>query len=449
MTSTPHRSTSPSIVDPDLRDEALELLRDLVLCDTSNPPGRETTAAAIIEAYVDGSGLKCERVAKDPERTNLIVRLPGRGTGPSMAFLSHLDVIGVHRDEWSVDPFAAVVKDDHVWGRGTVDMKCQVAATTVALTRLAREGFEPNGDLLLILTSDEEDGDLGVGAPFLVEAQPELNPAFVAGEGSGERFDTPSGPIYMLDCGVKGSASAKVTVIGTSGDASLEGVGRNAIDDLAVLIDRMRRWESPTRVHEALQPMLDALAPGVTDPEAQVAAARAISPALDQIIGALTRTVFHPVILDAPGPDNVVPRRATALISAIVVPGTTTEELEAEVRAALGDGDYELEVEEPNGGLISSAESPLRDAIAAFLAEADPEATLVPGLAYGLSDCQVMRESYGSTAYGFLPFRHADPMLNLTTKHGADERIAIDDLEFQARAAYFVARHMGHVASDD
>ncbi|MCW2955748.1 MAG: hypothetical protein JWO69_617 [Thermoleophilia bacterium] len=445
--TTASTTTSPAPHEPSrhLRDEAVALLRQLITCDTSNPPGRETSAAAIIEAYVAGSGLECERVAKDPERTNLIVRLRGRGTGPSMGFLSHLDVIGVHRDEWSVDPFAAVVQDDHVWGRGTVDMKCQVAATTVALTQLAREGFRPNGDLMLILTSDEEDGDRGVGAPHLTEAMPDLKPDFVAGEGSGERFDTPSGPVYMLDCGVKASASATVTVLGQSGDASLMGIGRNAIEELAVLIDRMRTWRSPTRVPKALQPMLDALAPGMTDAEEQVAAARAVSPALDEIIGALTRTVFHPVILDAPGPDNVVPRRATALISAIVVPGTTKQELEAEVRAALGEGNYELEVEEPNGGLISTPDSPLRDAIAAFLAEADPEATLVPGLAYGLSDCQVMREAYDSVAYGFLPFRWADPMLNLTTKHSADERIAMADVEFQARAAYFVGRYMGRV----
>src|SRR4051812_20830041 len=109
------RGTSQSTPIPDMRDSAVALLRQLITWDTSDPPGRETSAAAIIEAYVDGSGLECERVAKDPERANLIVRLRGRGTGPSMGFLSHLDVIGAYRDEWSVDPFAAVVKDGHIW----------------------------------------------------------------------------------------------------------------------------------------------------------------------------------------------------------------------------------------------------------------------------------------------------------------------------------------------
>ncbi|MCW2960321.1 MAG: family metallo-hydrolase, partial [Thermoleophilia bacterium] len=176
MTNISTTQSAQSRQVPDLRQEVVDLLRQLIICDTSNPPGRETSAAAIIEAYIAGSGLECERVAKDDERANLVVRLRGRGTGPSMAFLSHLDVAGVHRDEWTVDPFAALVRDGHIWGRGTVDMKCQVAASTVALTQLAREGFEPAGDLMLILTADEEDGDRGVGAPHLVEALPDLNP---------------------------------------------------------------------------------------------------------------------------------------------------------------------------------------------------------------------------------------------------------------------------------
>lgn len=452
MTQTPFRSESPfpsSLAGgASLRDEAVALLRQLVTCDTSNPPGRETQAAAIIEAYVAGSGLECERVAADPDRTNLIVRLKGRGTGPSLGFLSHLDVIGAYREDWAVEPFSATVRDGEIWGRGTVDMKCQAAATTVALTHLAREGFQPNGDLMLLFMADEEDGDAGVGAPHFVKEKPDLCPDFIVGEGSGERYDTPVGPIYLLDCGVKGSASATLTVHGITGDASLPDVGRNAIDELARLLERLRGWESPVRIPPELEELLELLAPGVADPQERVRQARAAHPALDQIIGALVGTVFHPVILEAPGPDNIVPRRATALISAIVTPGTTKDDLEREVREALGDGPYELEVEEPNGGLVSSAQSELRDAIESFLRMHDPEARLVPALGYGLSDCQVMREAYGSIAYGFIPFRHVDPMQNLTTKHGSDERIRIDDLAFQVEAACAIARHIGATTRD-
>jgi acetylornithine deacetylase/succinyl-diaminopimelate desuccinylase-like protein len=138
----------------DLRREVTDLLRLLVACDTSNPPGRETHAVAILEDYLASSGVECERIAADPARSNLLVRLPGHGIGPSLGFLGHLDVVVARGDGWSVEPFAAVEQDDAIWGRGTVDMKCQVAATAVAVSTLARAGFTPNGDLMLLLMAE-------------------------------------------------------------------------------------------------------------------------------------------------------------------------------------------------------------------------------------------------------------------------------------------------------
>src|SRR3954454_6265961 len=189
-------------------EDAKTLLQQLIACDTSNPPGHEAQAVAILEAYLEPLGIECERVAKDTERPNLLARLRGRGNGPSLAFLGHLDVVQARRQDWTVEPFAAVERDGSIWGRGSVDMKCQVAATAVALATLAREGFVPNGDLMLILTADEEVGDEAVGAPYLVEARPHLDVDYIVGEGAGERFDTPRGPIYLIDRGVKQTASA-------------------------------------------------------------------------------------------------------------------------------------------------------------------------------------------------------------------------------------------------
>src|SRR4051794_2791565 len=122
------------------------------------------------------------------------------------------------------------------------------------------------------------------------------------------------------------------------------------------------------------------------------------------------------------------------------LPGTTQAQLERELREALGPGEYELEVAPPKGGSSSDPDTPLRDAIEGFLAEQDPQARLVPALGYGYSDCHVVREAYGSVAYGFIPFRYGDAMVNLETKHGADERILVDDLCFQVQAAIAIAR---------
>jgi acetylornithine deacetylase/succinyl-diaminopimelate desuccinylase-like protein len=324
-------------------------------------------------------------------------------------------------------------------------MKCQVAATAVALATLARDGFRPPGDLMLILTADEEVGDAEVGAPFLVEERPDLRPDFVVGEGAGERYDTPQGPVYLLDRGVKRTSTATIVARGRALDASLPIGETSAAYELARLLARLDAHRSPVRVPDELRPLLDLLAPGGDGDGdvGRVARARAANPALDHVIGALVGTVLQPTIVEAKGPLNVVPEAATAKLQCIVLPATTREELERELRDALGEGDYELDVEEPEGGLVSPLGTPLHDAIEGFLREHDPEATLVPALGYGFSDCHFMRDAYGSVAYGFIPFRHADPMTNLTTKHSVDERVLVDDLEFQVQAALHVARAIG------
>jgi acetylornithine deacetylase/succinyl-diaminopimelate desuccinylase-like protein len=435
--------TSSALLDTDLRAEVRDLLRRLVACDTSNPPGRETAAAAILEDYLEAAGVVCERVAQDPDRTNLLVRLPGRGKGPSLAFLGHLDVVIARREEWSIEPFAAIERDGAIWGRGAVDMKCQVAATAVALATLAREGFQPNGDVMLLLMADEEVGDAGVGAPFFVEQRPDLCPDFVVGEGAGERYETPTGPIYLLDHGVKATASATLKVRTRPGDASLPDSGPNALVELARLITRLDEHRSPVRIAPQVEPLIDALAPGAGPPEQRLAAARRANPALDRVLGALVGTTIQPSIAEAPAPQNVVPGQATLTLACIVLPGITESELEHELRDALGEGDYELEVSAPKGGSLSEEQTPLREAIEGFLAEHDPDARLIPTLGYGYSDCHVIREAYGSIVYGFIPFPHADATTNLTTKHGPDERVLIDDLEFQTRAALGIAREIG------
>jgi acetylornithine deacetylase/succinyl-diaminopimelate desuccinylase-like protein len=414
--------------DGGVRNEAVELLRRLIACNTSNPPGQEAQAAAILEDYLAPCGLECERVVKDPARPNLLVRLAGRGGGPSLAFLGHLDVVQARRQDWSVEPFGGVERNGAIWGRGTVDMKSQVAATAVALATLAREGFEPNGDLMLIFMADEEVGEAGVGAPFFVEAKPDLRPDFVVGEGAGERYATAEGPIYLLDRGVNGSVHTTIRARGRAGDASLAHGTPNAAYELARLLGRLEQFEPEPRVVPEVEPLLRY---------------RGSNDALDRIIASLTANVYTPTTVEASGPSNVVIEEATANIYGAVLPGDDEHDVEAELRRALGDGDYELDVGEAQEGTASPIDTTLYRAIESFIADRDPEARLVPALGYGYSDCQTLRKAYGSVAYGFIPFRHQDPAVNLTTKHGVDEHVLVDDLLFQVAAAQHIARTVG------
>jgi len=138
-----------------LRQEVTELLQELIRVDTTNPPGNETPAAELLRSYLEDSGVSCELFAKIPERANLVARIPGRSDGPTLLFLSHTDVVLANAAEWSADPFGGELRDGEIWGRGALDMKGQVAAEAVAIASLAREGFEPAGDLVFCATADE------------------------------------------------------------------------------------------------------------------------------------------------------------------------------------------------------------------------------------------------------------------------------------------------------
>ena len=88
-----------------IRDEVTELLQELIRVDTTNPPGNETAAAELLRDYLEESGAQVELYARIPERANLVARIPGRGDGPTLLFLSHTDVVLADAAEWSADPF--------------------------------------------------------------------------------------------------------------------------------------------------------------------------------------------------------------------------------------------------------------------------------------------------------------------------------------------------------
>src|SRR3954453_93459 len=172
-----------------IRDEVTELLQELIRIDTTNPPGNETAAAEVLRDYLGDSGAQVELYARIPERANLVARIPGRGEGPTLLFPSPPDVLLADAAEWSADPFGGELRDGEVWGRGALDMKGQVAASAVALASLAREGFEPAGDLIFCATADEEVG-AGFGASWLCEEHGDaVRCDYLVNEGSGDRVD--------------------------------------------------------------------------------------------------------------------------------------------------------------------------------------------------------------------------------------------------------------------
>ena len=426
-----------------LRDEVTGVLQELIRLDTVNPPGNETRAAEYLRAYLEESGVACELYARIPERASLVARIPGRAGGPSLLFLSHTDTVLADASEWQVDPWSGELRDGEVWGRGALDMKGQVAASAVAFASLARDGFEPAGDLIFAATADEEVGD-DFGLSWLCEAHPEAVRAdFAINEGAGERIELGGRPFYLCSTAEKTSAPFLLRVHGRSGHASMPGIADNALLKAARLLDRL----DGLRPDPVLVPEVEALLRTVTGrsaaPEDALELARSFSPLAASLVEPLLSLTVSPTMIQASRKRNVVPALCEVTVDCRLLPGQTTAAAERLIRSALGEGDYELEWIQAQGGTRSPFQGPLWDAVESFVAEVEPEARVVPICVAGFTDSHWLREAFGTVAYGFFPARALDPELAARLIHSADERVPVDDLELGVRFLRHAAAVLG------
>ena len=105
-------------------DPTAALLQDIIRVDTSNPPGHERQLDELLASKLAPLGFDIT-IVPTPEagKAHLIARLKGDGSKRPVLLAAHADVVGVEREKWSVDPFAGIIKDGHVFGRGAIDFK--------------------------------------------------------------------------------------------------------------------------------------------------------------------------------------------------------------------------------------------------------------------------------------------------------------------------------------
>ena len=377
-----------------LREEVTELLQELIRVDTTNPPGNETAAAELLRDYLEDSGVSCELYAKIPERANLVARIPGRGDGPKLLFLSHTDVVLADAAEWAADPFGGELRAGEVWGRGALDMKGQVAAEAVAIASLAREGFEPAGDLIFAATADEEVG-AGFGAQWLCEAHPDAVRAdFCINEGSGDRVDLGGNTFYFCSVAEKMSAPFRLRVLGRSGHASMPGIADNALVKAAPMITVLGTYKPERRLIPEVEALLETVTgERPTSPDDALERARAVAPLLAEIVEPLLSMTLSPTMASASQKRNVVPAVCDITVDSRLLPGTTPDEQQAIVRELLGDGDYELQVLEAHGGTRSAIDTPLWRAVEAWVESVDPDARPASICVAGFTDSHWFREA--------------------------------------------------------
>ena len=421
------------MVTVSLREEATELLSGLLRLDTVNPPGNETKAAELLRNYLEPAGVECRLIAKVPDRANLVARLRGRGEGPTLLLLSHTDTVIADPGEWSVDPWSGEVLDGHVWGRGALDMKSQVAASAVALATLAREGFEPAGDVLFAACADEEVGE-DYGLSWLCQEHPDAVRAdFCINEGGGDRVELDGRAVYMCATGEKMSSPFLIRVHGRSGHASVPSIADNALVKAAGLIEKLAALEPQARLLPETERFFTTVLGDVPSPADALDRLRGLDHVLAATVEPMLATTIAPTMVEASKARNVIPAVCDLVCDCRLLPGETQEDVERLIRSHLGEDSYELHWLEEHGGTRSDLATPLWDAVEAFVAEEEPGARVAPVICPGFTDSHWLRAAFGTVAYGFFPMRTMETELAARLVHSADERIAVDDLELGTR----------------
>jgi acetylornithine deacetylase/succinyl-diaminopimelate desuccinylase-like protein len=425
-----------------LQNEAVAVLQRLVRMNTVNPPGNERPAQEYLAGLLEQAGLEVSLLGPDPERPNLVARLRGRGPGPTLGLLSHVDTVVADPAGWRHDPWSGALDEGCVWGRGALDMKSQTAAEAVAACSLAREGWRPeHGDLLVISVSDEEVD--GTGAAWLTSARPELVRCdYLLNEGAGESFAVADDRFYAVSVGEKGVFRFTLTADGTAGHAAMPMIADNALLKLGPLLDALatRRpgWDlTPPAEHLLAELGLDG------DPAAALAALSERAPDFAPDVEAMLRVTFAPTMIDASDQMNVIPERARLHVDCRVPPGMREPAVLERIHEVLGTSGYRLEFTERVVGNASPPESALLDALRAWVERAEPGARCLPTVSVGYSDSRAFRDAFPEcVAYGFFPVRHMTLEQLGALVHGRDERIDVRDLGLAVDCYRWVATEL-------
>jgi acetylornithine deacetylase/succinyl-diaminopimelate desuccinylase-like protein len=425
-------------VTDNYQDEVVDICRDLIRIDTTNPgdntgPG-ERAAAEHVAGLLSDVGLEPVVLESAPSRASVIARVPGaeKNARPALMIHGHLDVVPANASDWKVDPFAGEIAEGCVWGRGAVDMKDMDAIVLAVIRQRLREGRRPPRDVVLVFTADEEAGGT-YGAKWLVQEHPEHfeGVSEAIGEVGGFSIMVGDQRMYVLQTAEKGLAWMRLHAEGTAGHGSMIQPD-NAVTSLTEAVARLGRHEWPVRLSPSVRAFLQAAADSLGmpfNPENPEPVLAKLGP-MRRMIAATVQNTLNPTRLNAGYKVNVVPQAAYAEVDGRFVPGFE-EEFLAEIDRLIGDRVrrefiyHDIAVETtPDGDLYRAMEESL-------LAE-DPEAVVAPYCMSGGTDAKWFSK-LGIRCFGFSPLQLTPDLDFSGMFHGIDERVPVEGLRFGVR----------------
>jgi acetylornithine deacetylase/succinyl-diaminopimelate desuccinylase-like protein len=420
-------------------DPTAALLVELLRVNTTNPPGNERGIANLLAPRFKALGFEVDIVqTPDTGKAHFIARLRGNGSKRPVLIAAHADVVGVEREKWSVDPFAGVVKDGYVFGRGAIDFKGGMAVFARAAMMLAERKIPLDRDVIFLAEADEENGKYSTSW-LASQAWDKIDCEFALNEGGWIMKGVDGRVRYVsISTADKGAVPIVLTAKGTSTHASMPRPD-NAIFALSRALAKISAYETPLSLTPSTRRFFQTLAktsqPPVSgyftdllgaDSARRTRADREISK--DPLLHALMRNTLAPVLMNAGFRGNVIPGSAEATINARLIPGTKAEDIVRDLQRVIADSTVEVRISNTipwaQGLAPSSEDTDLYRALEKA-ARAQFSAEVTPYLFQAGTDAPTWR-TRGIPVYGIYPYPiDAD---DLTRMHGNDERVSIESL---------------------
>lgn len=417
-----------------LEEEVVKICQDLIRIPSVNfgeGKGDERAVAEYVVASLAEVGIASTIYESAPNRCNVIANIEGADTSrPGLVVHGHIDVVPANAADWSVDPFAAEIRDGMIWGRGAVDMKNVDAMILAIVRKWARIGYKPPRNIVLAFFADEEAG-MTFGSRWMAAEHPEVFAGCTEAISEVGGFSVTVGDgkrLYFVEAAQKGIHWMKLTATGRAGHGSMMN-DENALTALTDAVAKIGKFNWPQRYTETVKMLFKRIAQATGKPYDEAD----LRPLLKEIgptarmIGATLQNTANPTMLEAGYKANVIPGSATAVIDGRFLPGYE-DELNETIRSIIGP-DIAIETISRDIALEVSFEGDLVEAMCEAIVKYDPEGIPVPYLMSGGTDNKALSE-LGIVGYGFSPLRLPADLDFMALFHGVDERVPISGLEF-------------------
>jgi len=418
----------------ELQSDAISICQTLIRIPSVNfgdGQGDEAAVAAkVVELFAE-VGIAARIYESAPGRCNVVANISGENPQrPGLVVHGHLDVVPADAKDWSVDPFAAQIRDGMIWGRGAVDMK-NTDAMIIAIFRMwARKGIKPPRNIVLAFFADEEAGSL-FGSRWMVAHHPEVFAGCseaVSEVGGFSVTVADNKRLYFIEAAQKGIHWMKLSAQGRAGHGSMMNP-ENALTRISEAVTKIGNYEWPQRYTKTVKILFKKIAE-VTgknyDEKDLRPLLKEIGP-MARMIGATLQNTANPTMLEAGYKANVIPQTASAIIDGRFLPGFE-KELDQTIKELIGP-DITVTTVTHDISLEVDFEGDLVEAMNRSILEFDPEGIPVPYLMSGGTDNKALSE-LGIIGYGFSPLKLPPDLDFMALFHGVDERVPIEGLKF-------------------